>query len=312
MATGLSGELGLVCMTDSAECRFRTVTLSQYRSLTPAKRRDKLREIYWQNIQRVHGALSFCLRNQIRLYRMPSGLFPMSDRKDGESVLRGFSAMLSSIGRRAERIGLRMLIHPDPFVVLNSESKRTVRNSRQILEKHALALDLMGLPRSPWCAMIIHGGKGGRGEQLVDAIASLPENVKSRLCLENDEYSYSASDILSICQRAGVTMIFDNLHHAVRDELDSYDHDSVRHFVTAAAKTWPDPAWQIVHLSNGHASFADRNHSRLIVDLPDAYRNVPWIEVEARGKDLAIADLRSRYSNNLSSDSAIDESSDIF
>ena len=62
--------------------------------------------------------------------------------------------------------------------------------------------------------------------------------------------------------------------------------------VAAAATTWPDPAWQVVHLSNGKGGFLDREHSDLIEQVPPAYRNVPWIEVEAKGKETAIAQLR--------------------
>ena len=59
-----------------------------------------------------------------------------------------------------------------------------------------------------------------------------------------------------------------------------------------ARSTWPDPSWQMVHLSNGLESFSDARHSDLIADVPAAYRDVPWIEVEAKGKECAIAGLR--------------------
>jgi UV DNA damage endonuclease len=47
-----------------------------------------------------------------------------------------------------------------------------------------------------------------------------------------------------------------------------------------------------VHLSNGAASPLDRNHSEYITAMPPAYAAVRWIEVEARGKELAIGKLR--------------------
>jgi UV DNA damage endonuclease len=48
-----------------------------------------------------------------------------------------------------------------------------------------------------------------------------------------------------------------------------------------------------VHLSNGDGGHLDRNHSEFIADSPPAYATVPWIEVEARGKELAIQRLRA-------------------
>jgi UV DNA damage endonuclease len=287
-----SPRLGLVCVTLSNECRYRTITRTQYLSLGKPKRRAALRELYWANLWRLNRTLSFCDRHDIRLYRVTSTLFPMSDDALGESVLRELSANLSSIGRRASRLGIRIVMHPDQFVVLNSEAETVVATSKLILQKQALWFDMMGLPESPWSAMIIHGGKSGRANELVESIGSLPPNVRNRLCLENDEYCYSAAEILKICKRASVPMIFDNLHHVIREKLTSYDDASIAKFVKLAQRTWPDANWQMVHLSNGHSSFLDRNHSEMIVDMPKAYARVPWIEVEARGKECAIRNLR--------------------
>ena len=129
---------------------------------------------------------------------------------------------------------------------------------------------------------------------MVTQIAKLPDNVRQRLCLENDEYSYSAADILTACRAAGVPMIFDNHHHAIKEKLVASDDPTMAEMVAAARDTWPDPAWQVVHLSNGKDAFLDREHSELVTDMPAAYRGVPWIEVEAKGKETAIAELRLR------------------
>jgi UV DNA damage endonuclease len=191
-------------------------------------------------------------------------------------------------------LNIRIVVHPDQFVVLNSENPKVARTSVRILEKHALAMDLMGLPRSPWAAMTIHGGKSGRAEALVAQIANLPESVRFRLVLENDEYAYSASEILDICRRAHVPMVFDNHHHVIHEKLASHEDVSVARFVRAARSTWPNRSWQMVHLSNGITGVHDRHHSEFIDVLPSAYRNVRWIEVEATGKECAIARLRAR------------------
>ena len=285
-------QLGLVCIPFDECCRFRAITRTRYLQLPPADRHRALLEVYWDNLSRLHQMLSFCSRRGIKLYRMTSSLFPMSDEGLGTKILHEMAANLSSVGRRAERLGIRILVHPDQFVVLSSETPRVVTTSVKILKKYALSMDLMGLPRTPWASILIHGGKAGRSDQLVKQIAKLPDGVRSRLCLENDEYSYSAADILDCCRRAGVPMIFDNHHHAIKEGLTSYDDPGLAEVVAAAAATWPDPAWQVVHLSNGKEGFLDRGHSELVTDMPAAYRGVPWIEVEAKGKEAAIARLR--------------------
>lgn len=67
----------------------------------------------------------------------------------------------------------------------------------------------------------------------------------------------------------------------------------MREWVLKARATWRPPEWQVVHLSNGLGSPQDRRHSHLITDFPSAYRDVPWIEVEAKGKEEALAALMS-------------------
>ena len=288
-------ELGLVCLSSDEQCRFRTITRTRYLSLPQPQRDSDLHAIYWDNVQRLHWTLGYCKRRNIHLYRATSALFPMSDEPAGEAILRGMASSLASVGRRAKALGIRVVLHPDQFVVLNSESEKTRAVSRLILEKHALAFDLMGLEQSAWNLMNIHGGKAGRVDELVDAIKDLPPNVRQRLTLENDEYSFSAAEIYDVCRRTGVPMLFDCHHHVIRENLDSYDHPSVAEFTKLAAGTWPDPAWQVVHVSNGDQAFLDRYHSEKITMIPAAFRDVPWIEVEARGKEIAIKGLQESW-----------------
>jgi UV DNA damage endonuclease len=287
--------LGLVCITSSREVRYRTMTRTRYLQLTEEQRQVALTEIYQDNLQRLVNALSFCHQHSIKLYRMPSGLFPLSDMEDniGINILEGMSVDLDKIGRTALEIGVRMVLHPDQFVVLSSDSPSVVDTSIKILANHAHTLDLLGLPKSSWSLMNIHGGKSQRTDQLVQVVSQLPENIKSRLTFENDEYAYSASEILEVCRRTGVPMVFDAHHHICHEDLDSYEHPSVAEMFYAARETWTNKDWQLVHISNGEESFKDRKHSDLINFMPSVFREAPWIEVEAKQKEQAIAHLRS-------------------
>lgn len=287
--------LGLVCVTHSDECRYRTLTRKRLLSLSADRQEEVLKDLYLANLERLRNALAFCHRQAIRLYRVTSNLFPFSDEPLGEGILRSMGPDLAMIGPMAQKLGIRMLIHPDQFVVLSSDSPQVVETSIRILDRHALAFDLFGLPRSAWSAMILHGGKSNRAEQLVGVIERLAPAIRSRLVLENDEYAYSAAEILSVCQRAGVPMVFDCHHHIIKEKLETYDHPSIGEMIRAARKTWAEPSWQIVHLSNGRESFADPRHSDFIGSFPEAFLRTPWIEVEAKAKEQAIARLRREY-----------------
>jgi UV DNA damage endonuclease len=287
--------LGLVCITHSDEVRYRALTRKRLLQLDAAEQKRRLRDLYLENLARLNRALDFCAARGLRLYRMTSGLFPFADDEAGADVLEALAAEVAATGRRATEEGVRLVLHPDQFVVLSSDSPAVVANSVKMLETHARVMDMLEQPRSPWALIEIHGGKGGRADRLVEQIARLPEAVRARLAFENDEYIYSAAEILDVCRRARVPMVFDAHHHVVREKLDSYEHPSVAAMVAAARETWPDPAWQLVHISNGRASFNDRHHSDLIEAMPSAYRLVPWIEVEAKHKELAIEKLRAGW-----------------
>ena len=291
----MSPKLGLVCITSTDHVRYRTITRTRLRSFAPEQQAATLGELYADNVRRLSTAIDYCAKRNIGLYRLTSDLFPQSEEEPGFSLAGALADELGVIGRRAIERGIRMVMHPDQFVVLSSESSAVVDNSVNVLRRHARVLDLLAQPRSAWAAIEIHGGKGGRSDELVAAISRLPDEVRTRIALENDEYAYSAADILDVCGRAGVPMVFDAHHHVIHEGLDSYDDPSVTTMTFAARATWLDPSWQLVHISNGRDSFADARHADYVDVMPSAFRTVPWIEVEAKMKERAIARLRRRW-----------------
>ena len=288
-------ELGLVCITASDAVRYRTITRKRLLQLEAAAQQQALRTLYAENLRRLAVAIYFCQAQQIRLYRLHSATFPFADETVGESILTEFTEGLRQIGDRAFTLGIRLVLHPDQFVVFNSDRTEVIENSIKILKTHARLFDLLGLPPSPWALMNIHGGKGDRAQRLIQVIRSLPDNVRCRLTLENDEYTYSATEIATICQAAQVAMVFDAHHHVIHEQLDTYEDPSVAAMITAARATWSRPEWQLVHISNGSHSFRDPRHSDVITVMPSAYRTVPWIEVEAKQKEVAIEKLKQEW-----------------
>jgi len=287
--------LGLVCITTTDAVRYKTITRKRLHSFDEAEQAERLRALYQENANRVRSAVEFCLGNNIKLYRISSEVFPFSDEAFGLAILQEFADQLEETGRTASQNGLRLVMHPDQFVVLSSDSDTVVANSVKILKMHANTLDMLGQPRSEWAAMTIHGGKADRADRMVDSIGKLPEEVRSRIVLENDEYAYSSDEILDVCRRAGVPMIFDAHHHVCHEGLDSFDHPTVEESFWAARETWANPGLQMVHISNGRTHFNDRAHSDLIYTMPEVFRHAPWIEVEAKHKELAIEKLRNEW-----------------
>ena len=288
-------KLGLVCITVSDKVRYKTTTRKRLLTLEPAEQKRVLQALYIENLGRLSGAIDFCQAHSIRLYRLSSNTFPFADDVIGEDVLTEIAEGLRQVGHRANALGIRLVLHPDQFVVLNSDRPDVIKNSIKVLATHARVFDLMGLPRSNWALMNIHGGKGDRPERLINVIRDLPDPIRLRLTLENDEYTYSAAELLKVCHDAEVPMVFDAHHHVVHEKLESYEDPSVAEMLAAARTTWTIPEWQLVHISNGQDFFQDRKHSGLIFDMPSAYRNAPWIEIEAKLKEEAIARVQEQW-----------------
>lgn len=285
---------GLVCLTVGPELRFRTVTLSRYRALSPHEREAKLQALYAENIRILHSAAAFCAARGIRLYRISSSLFPMLDLAGddtGAAVLESLGPQLRAAGAAFREADIRVLMHPEQFIVLNSERPEVRKSSLHALHSHARVMDALGLKRSAWNLLLLHGGKGGRGAELAALIPDLPEEIRLRLGLENDERAFGPQDLLPICEQVGTPFVFDAHHHVVREKLSDQEDPSVREWVLRARQTWQPPEWQLVHLSNGIDGPQDRRHSDLITHLPSAYADVAWIEVEAKGKEEAVAAL---------------------
>lgn len=288
----MSSQLGLVCITHSQDVRYRTITRKRLLQQGELVQQKLLDDIYRENIQTLDKALRYCKQESIALYRLPSGIFPFFDEDIGRRVLQNLSGVLARVGGWATTNDIRLVMHPDQFVVLSSDSENVVANSIKILQMHADIMDLLQQPRSPWALLEIHGGKGDRSKELIRVIDRLPDAIKLRLGLENDEYAYSAEQILEVCKASGVPMVFDAHHHVVHENLSSYEDPSVGEILMKARETWAVPEHQLVHISNGRTAFNDRQHSDLIEVMPSSYMLAPWIEIEAKWKEEAIRKLR--------------------
>ena len=293
----VKSNLGLVCITTTDAVRYKTVTRKRLLSFDKPVQQEMLRVIYQENINRINNAIDFCAANDINLYRLTSGLFPFSDEPIGAEILEDFAEQLSVTGRKAIANNLRIVMHPDQFVVLSSDSESVVENSVKILKMHAKTLDLLEQPCSEWATMNIHGGKGDRTDKLVESVEKLPFEIRSRIAFENDEHAYSSAQILEVCRRASVPMVFDAHHHVCREKLDDYNHESVEEMFWAARTTWANPENQMVHISNGRDHFQDRAHHDLIFTMPEVFRFARWIEIEAKQKEIAIEKLKNEWLN---------------
>ncbi len=259
-------------------------------------------------------------RHHIGMYRMASDLAPYATHPDlpqFHNQLKEFEKDLRRIGNKAREEDLRLSFHPSQFIVLNSPDAVIREKSIWDLRVQAELLDAMELDCE--AVMVIHaGGAYGDIESGIDRWCQtwerLPERVRARLVLENDDIRYSAANILRIHARTGVRLIFDVQHFwclnpeglALRPTLESF------------LATWPQGQQPKMHFSSprtemrevsrkdrktgkqktvlqqpvwtGHADF---NHPFEFVTFCRSTADLDFdIMLEAKAKDLALLRLR--------------------
>ncbi len=255
-------------------------------------------ELILQNVRDLFKIVQWNNRNNIKLFRMSSDMFPwaseykLADLPDFKAIC----ANLKATGDYAKQHGIRLTFHPGPFNVLCSPNPDVVRRTIQDLEIHGEIMDLMGLDRTPYNCINIHcngtfGDKQAAMDRFCQNFQQLSDAVKTRLTVENDDKAsmYSVKDLLYIHRKIGIPIVFDYHHHGFC--TGDWDEETA---LRQAIRTWPAGIATLVHYSEskalheGDSKIKAQAHSDYIKALPNTYGFYLDIEVEAKAKDLAI------------------------
>ena len=80
-------------------------------------------------------------------------LEPIDEQLD---ALEQAEQYLKHAGKLAPRYGIRLSAHPGQYTVLASPNENIVEKSIDILNKTAQFMDLMEMPKTPYCKINIH------------------------------------------------------------------------------------------------------------------------------------------------------------
>lgn len=265
--------------------------------LNPGDRRERLSTTILHNASSLLTALEYCWDHDIGSFRVGSDFFPLMshpelsyrliDLPESELILE----LLEASRLFTRRKNIRLIMHPDQFVVLSSPRGDVVRQSVRELVYHAELAELIGVD-----ALIVHGGGGyGNKEEAIrrleGCIAELPESVRRLIAFENDDKVYTPADLLPVCNRLGVPFVYDVHHHRCLPDglavdevtaatLDSWDREPLLHISS------PRDGWQAENR---------RPHNEYIHpgDFPGCWQGLEaTVEVEAKAKEMAIARLQ--------------------
>jgi len=255
-------------------------------------------ELGLQNARDLFKILQWNNRNNIKVFRLSSEMFPWASEYDIEKspYHSRIKTILQACGKYASDNGIRITSHPGPFNVLVSPRENVVKNTITDLEIHGKIFDMLGLSKTPYNKLNIHcngvyGDKISAMDRFCLNFQKLSPSVQGRLTVENDDKAsmYSVKDLMYIHERIGIPIVFDYHHH----KFNTGDL-SEQEALELAISTWPKGIKPIVHYSESKALHEENDklkpqaHSDYINELPNLYGNDVDVMVEAKAKELSI------------------------
>jgi UV DNA damage endonuclease len=197
----------------------------------------RFNETVKNNLNHLLKILKFNLNNNILFFRLSSDIIPFASHPickiDWGCI---FKTELNEIGEFINKNNMRISMHPDQFVILNSKNEKIIENSVRELQYHSKVLESMNLPHNAKIQIHIGGvyeDKRTSKERFIKTFMKLEENLKKRIVIENDDRSYALKDCLNINEETGIPIVFDTLHHECLN-----NNETVQEALTSATNTW--------------------------------------------------------------------------
>lgn len=290
---------GLCCLFKDEKVSFRTTTAKVLSVLPRDEQLQKLSAICLHNARNLSLALETARRLGIGAFRIMSPLFPrmthpevgylLNDLPDAAAIRQCLSKVRSFAGQQR----IRLSFHPDQFVVLSSPHPAVVENSIRELEHQALLAEAVGADVINIHAGGVYGDKGRALECFAKVFSGLPDSVRNRLTLENDDISYTVRDLLPLCERYSIPLVYDVHHHRCNP-----DGLTVGQATDLAGQTWrASGREQYCHISSPRAGWQGgdpKPHADYIdpADFPSCWLGREMtVDIEAKAKEMAVVRL---------------------
>ncbi|EPX74111.1 endonuclease Uve1 [Schizosaccharomyces octosporus yFS286] len=303
------GRLGYACLNTvlrlskesafcSRTCRIATI---QKESLQFAK------DLGIKNTKDLATLIEWNHRFGIHFMRVSSDLFPFASHGIYGYSLEYADSYLQAVGELANKYNHRLSTHPGQYTQIASPKASVVENAIRDLCYHEEMLSRMKLNKQLNCdaVIILHlgGSFEGKDETLSrfrENYARLPEAVKRRLVLENDDVTWSVQDLLPLCQELSIPLVLDWHHHNVVPGTLREGTLDLMPLLPAIRETWTRKGiTQKQHYSESAYPLAisamkRRGHSDRVYSLPPCEPDMDLM-IEAKDKEQAIFELSKIY-----------------
>ena len=217
---------GIGCTTNST---FRLASYSDERLVQKVE----------NNLNCLLKILQYNVQKGFYFFRISSDLVPFASHPVCTFDWAGhFRGQFRKVGEFIKEHDIRISMHPDQFVVINSLKDDVVERSVKELEYHCTLLDEMALDSTAKIQIHlggVYGDKRSAIDRFIERYNSLSKSLKSRLVIENDDRSYSLDDCLSVHEKIGIPIIFDAFHHQCLNNAET-----LRHALQLSASTWKE------------------------------------------------------------------------
>lgn len=259
---------------------------------------QRLRRLVRENIDSQMRVLKYNRAHDIHVFRFTSNLIPLATHPeiDRWDYVGEFADDFAAIGDYVKLHNMRVSAHPDHFTLLNSPDSKTLNASLAELEYHEKIFSAMGF--GPEAKLVIHVGGVYKDKQMAvkrfqSTYEELPEAIKQRIIIENDDRSYTAAEVLRLCQHLQAPMVLDVHHHACL-----HNNEELVSLWPAISATWGSEIPKI-HLSSpkdgkssrAHADYIDPDHLKNFLLLAKELDRDFDIMIEAKQKDIALRKL---------------------
>lgn len=242
-----------------------TVTFANYNKLnTDEKKAEKLKSVALSNLTDLSRILEYNGENHIHFYRITSALVPLVTHPEvgywGHREI--FEKDFKHIGSIIKKYNMRVDTHPDEFNVINSTNPRVVLNTKRNLICQTEWFQDMNYKEGK---MVIHvgGATGGKEEGIKRFITNFreyPHEITSRIIVENDDKTYTAKEVLHLCETLKIPMVLDVHHHNCNN-----NGESVEDILEDVFNTWNNEKLPPkIHFSSPREHEKDRKHADYI------------------------------------------------
>lgn len=307
--------LGLVCMNESL--RFGKPQIFCSRTMSRANFTvEKAKEKGLLNVRDISKLLAWNHEHGIKCFRLSSDIFPhFTDKETDPYTIEFAHAELKSAGELAKQTGQRIVMHPGQYNQVGAKLPAVFESTVADLSHHCSILDAMDIPNFHQTdpgggagVLIVHGGgiygdKSSTKARWIEQFKLLPEGVKKRLAIENDERSFNVTDCLEIAEACGIPFVYDCHHYeCFQSSHDSEEKDPpMDTLIERVYKTWKGTR-PLMHISSQAESARLGAHGEYILSIDEGFlrllekspTNID-LEVEAKRKEQAIFSLWHMY-----------------